>query len=413
MAFILIPLMTVVAYLLGSLSAAIIVSRYFGMEDPRTYGSGNPGASNMLRSGRKDAAALTLLGDALKGLVAVWLAMGLRSLFDMGDGIVAMAGLAVVIGHMWPLFFNFKGGKGVATALGVILGMSLWVTFWALAIWLVIAFKFKKSSLAALVAAAIAPFISFIVQIPHPKLSWSLFFISALVLYRHKDNIKRLMAGNELGIGQTAKPLKDGKVQTHDESLIMEGTSSSELEAIKEELANAEEFILPTQHDLENSKQQIKETVEHVVETTKELAQEAVENVKETVEITVEQHQHDLENSKQQIKETVEHVVETTKELAQETVENVKETVEITVEQHQHDLENSKQQIKETVEHVVETTKELAQEAIENIKETVEITKAEIDNAIEKQDAKVKSDIQNLSTPEATTTKSKNTRKKK
>ena len=111
MAFILIPLMTVVAYLLGSLSAAIIVSRYFGMEDPRTYGSGNPGASNMLRSGRKDAAALTLLGDALKGLVAVWLAMGLQSLFDMGDGIVAMAGLAVVIGHMWPLFSILKAAK--------------------------------------------------------------------------------------------------------------------------------------------------------------------------------------------------------------------------------------------------------------------------------------------------------------
>ena len=203
MAFILIPLMTVVAYLLGSLSAAIIVSRYFGMEDPRTYGSGNPGASNMLRSGRKDAAALTLLGDALKGLVAVWLAMGLQSLFDMGDGIVAMAGLAVVIGHMWPLFFNFKGGKGVATALGVLLALSPATALLCALIWLVMAFGFKVSSLAALVATVCAPIFAFFMM-PHASWAWATVFIAALVLYRHKSNIQNLIQGKESKIGDKA-----------------------------------------------------------------------------------------------------------------------------------------------------------------------------------------------------------------
>ncbi|QMT30617.1 glycerol-3-phosphate 1-O-acyltransferase PlsY [Alysiella filiformis] len=197
-------LMTIVAYLLGSLSAAIIVSRYLGMSDPRTYGSGNPGASNVLRSGRKDAAALTLLGDALKGLLAVLLAR----LVSDNDTTVAFAAIAVVLGHMYPLFFDFKGGKGVATALGVILGLSFWTTVWTLAIWLVVAFKFKKSSLAALVAAACAPFIFFIVQPHHPQWGWSLMLISALVLYRHKDNIKRLREGNELLIAEPAQPIK-------------------------------------------------------------------------------------------------------------------------------------------------------------------------------------------------------------
>lgn len=197
-------LMTIVAYLLGSLSAAIIVSRYLGMSDPRTYGSGNPGASNVLRSGRKDAAALTLLGDALKGLLAVLLAR----LVSDNDTTVAFAAIAVVLGHMYPVFFDFKGGKGVATALGVILGLSFWTTAWTLAIWLVVAFKFKKSSLAALVAAACAPFIFFIVQPHHPQWGWSLMLISALVLYRHKDNIKRLREGNELLIAEPAQPIK-------------------------------------------------------------------------------------------------------------------------------------------------------------------------------------------------------------
>ncbi|RRD91502.1 glycerol-3-phosphate 1-O-acyltransferase [Conchiformibius steedae] len=210
MSFLLIPLVAAAAYALGSLSSAIIVSRWFGMDDPRTYGSGNPGASNMLRSGRKDAAAYTLAGDALKGLLAVWIAYAFRAMFDsVGDGIVAVAAIAVVLGHMYPMFFEFKGGKGVATALGVILGMSFWTTLFALAIWLTIAFKYKKSSLAALVAAACAPFLFFIIEPHHPKMGWALMLIAVLVLYRHKDNIKRLREGKELLIGETAKPLAD------------------------------------------------------------------------------------------------------------------------------------------------------------------------------------------------------------
>lgn len=219
MFFLMTLMMTITAYLLGSLSAAIIVSRYFSMDDPRTYGSGNPGASNVLRSGRKDAAALTLFGDALKGLIAVLLARWIQYMTGMGDSIVAFAALAVIIGHMWPLFFNFKGGKGVATALGVIIGLSFWTTAWTLAIWLYIAFKYKKSSLAALVAASASPFIFFIVQPHHPQWGWALFFIALLVLYRHKDNIKRLREGKELLIAEQAKPLNQQENNSEQEQL--------------------------------------------------------------------------------------------------------------------------------------------------------------------------------------------------
>lgn len=298
MAFILIPVMTVVAYLLGSLSTAIIVSRYFGMEDPRTYGSGNPGASNMLRSGRKDVAALTLLGDALKGLVAVWLALCLQSMFELGDGIVAMAAIAVVVGHMWPFFFGFKGGKGVATALGVMLGMSFWTAFWVVAIWVAIAVKFKKSSLAALIAAACAPFVSFIVQAHHPKLSWALFLIAVLVLCRHKDNVKRLKEGNELGIGEAAQPLKDGQVQTS--APVAQSDEEVLDKAIAEEIAQAEELV----------------------EEVEEKAKESVEKAKESAEEVVEK-----------IKDSVEEKVAEVKEKAQEVVEEVKEAVEIVKEE--------------------------------------------------------------------------------
>ncbi|XXQ68489.1 glycerol-3-phosphate 1-O-acyltransferase PlsY [Neisseriaceae bacterium B1] len=200
-------LIVVAAYLIGSLSAALIVSKKLGMPDPRSYGSGNPGASNMLRSGRKDAAAWTLVGDALKGLIAVWVARAFcAGMDDIGGGVVACAAIAVVIGHMYPVFFGFRGGKGVATALGVLLGMSFWVTFWVVLIWALVALKFHKSSLAALVAAVCAPFVTFIVlREDHvPSWGWAIFFIAILVIYRHKDNIKRLCGGNELEIGKTA-----------------------------------------------------------------------------------------------------------------------------------------------------------------------------------------------------------------
>lgn len=197
--------MTIVAYLLGSVSAAILLTRYFNMDDPRSYGSGNPGASNVLRSGRKDVAILTLAGDAIKGAIVVLLAR----LISQDDTTVALSMIAVVLGHMYPLYFGFKGGKGVATALGVIVGVSFWAALWVSAIWLFVAYRFKKSSLAALIAASCAPFIFFIVQPHHPQWGWALMLITGWILYRHKDNIKRLREGTELSVNKIEKINKD------------------------------------------------------------------------------------------------------------------------------------------------------------------------------------------------------------
>ena len=190
----------VAAYLIGSLSFAVIVSKFYGLDDPRSYGSGNPGATNVLRSGRKKAAALTLLGDALKGLVAVLLARWLQSHFGLADEVVAAVAVAVLVGHMWPLFFGFKGGKGVATALGVLLALSWLVALICAAVWLIMAFGLKISSLAALTATVISPLAAmFLVQQP----SWqaAIAVIAALVLLRHRSNIQNLLSGKESKIG--------------------------------------------------------------------------------------------------------------------------------------------------------------------------------------------------------------------
>ena len=190
----------VAAYLIGSLSFAVIVSKFYGLDDPRSYGSGNPGATNVLRSGRKKAAALTLLGDALKGLVAVLLARWLQSYFGLADEVVAAVAIAVLAGHMWPLFFGFKGGKGVATALGVLLALSWPVALICAAVWLIMAFGLKISSLAALTATVISPLAAmFLVQQP----SWqaAIAVIAALVLLRHRSNIQNLLSGKESKIG--------------------------------------------------------------------------------------------------------------------------------------------------------------------------------------------------------------------
>ena len=190
----------VAAYLIGSLSFAVIVSRFYGLDDPRSYGSGNPGATNVVRSGRKKAAALTLLGDALKGLVAVLLARWLQSYFGLADEVVAAVAVAVLVGHMWPLFFGFKGGKGVATALGVLLALSWPVALICAAVWLMMAFGLKISSLAALTATVISPLAAmFLVQQP----SWqaAIAVIAALVLLRHRSNIQNLLSGKESKIG--------------------------------------------------------------------------------------------------------------------------------------------------------------------------------------------------------------------
>jgi len=190
----------VCAYLLGSVSFAVLMSKAFNLPDPRTYGSQNPGATNVLRSGKKAAAALTLLGDAAKGWVAVWLAQRFAPQDENFMALVAAVALAVFLGHLFPVFLRFKGGKGVATALGVLLALSGWLGLATLATWLLMALVFRLSSLSALVAAAGAPVYALLLGLPH---EWVLasFVMSLLLIWRHKSNIKNLLAGKESRIG--------------------------------------------------------------------------------------------------------------------------------------------------------------------------------------------------------------------
>ncbi len=197
------------AYLIGSLSFAVIVSRAFGLPDPHTYGSGNPGATNVLRSGRKVAALLTLVGDGAKGWLAVFLAtqMGPAWHFaqESGDIGLAAVALAVFVGHLYPVFFGFRGGKGVATVLGVLLAINPWLGLGALGTWLVIAVFFRISSLAAIIAAIFAPLYD--VWLSGPRLmTIAVALISLLLIYRHKLNIQRLLSGEEGRIGNSRSP---------------------------------------------------------------------------------------------------------------------------------------------------------------------------------------------------------------
>ncbi len=189
-----------IAYLIGSLSFAVIVSKIYGMDDPRSYGSGNPGATNILRTGKKKVAALTLLGDALKGLFAVLLALWLQDALHLSNETIASVAVAVLVGHMWPVFFGFKGGKGVATAVGVLLALSWPLALLCIFIWLVMAFGFKVSSLAALTVAVLAPIFAYFI-IDYSSWVWAVVIIAALVLYRHKSNIQKLIKGEEGKIG--------------------------------------------------------------------------------------------------------------------------------------------------------------------------------------------------------------------
>lgn len=189
-----------IAYLIGSLSFAVIVSKIYGMDDPRSYGSGNPGATNILRTGKKKVAALTLLGDALKGLFAVLLALWLQDALHLSNETIASVAVAVLVGHMWPVFFGFKGGKGVATAVGVLLALSWPLALLCIFIWLVMAFGFKVSSLAALTVAVLAPIFAYFL-IDYSSWVWAVVIIAALVLYRHKSNIQKLIKGEEGKIG--------------------------------------------------------------------------------------------------------------------------------------------------------------------------------------------------------------------
>ena len=193
------------AYLLGSLSFAIIVSRMMGLNDPRAYGSKNPGATNVLRSGNKPAAVATLLLDAFKGWLPVVLVQWFGAPYGLGDGTVALVGLAAFLGHLYPVFFQFKGGKGVATAAGVLLGVSWVLGLATLATWLMVAFFSRYSSLAALAAAVFAPFFYLLgdgtAWYTDKWIAAALVLISALLIYRHRENINKLLSDTESRLG--------------------------------------------------------------------------------------------------------------------------------------------------------------------------------------------------------------------
>jgi glycerol-3-phosphate acyltransferase PlsY len=197
---------TLAAYLVGSLSFAVIVSRVMGLADPRTFGSKNPGATNVLRSGSKKAAAIVLLLDALKGFFPVLLVKKFGEPYGLGDGTIAAVAVAAFLGHLYPVFFRFKGGKGVATFIGVMFGIE-----WVLGVgtgltWIIIAFFFRYSSLASLVSAAFAPvyylLLDRIAWYADTRISVALFVMALLLAWRHKENIERLVAGKESKLGK-------------------------------------------------------------------------------------------------------------------------------------------------------------------------------------------------------------------
>ena len=190
----------VAAYLIGSISFAVVVSHAFGLSDPRSYGSKNPGATNVLRSGNKAAAVLTLLGDGAKGWLALWLAQRFGPRFGVAEVGLALVAIAVFMGHVWPVFFRFVGGKGVATALGILLAVNGWLGLATLVTWVVIAYAFRYSSLAALVASLFAPFYYGLLFGADAMLA-AVSVMSALLIWRHARNIGNLMAGREGRIG--------------------------------------------------------------------------------------------------------------------------------------------------------------------------------------------------------------------
>lgn len=192
----LIPIIWILgAYLIGSISFGILISKCFGLADPRTVGSGNPGATNVLRSGKKSAALLTLLGDALKGWLPVWLALQNNMLM----WVVSSVGLAVFLGHLYPLYFKFKGGKGVATALGVIFAISPFLGLAAIVTWLVVFAFSRYASLASIIAALLVPVHSYYYLRPYKDYFMLLIVMSVLLIWRHRSNIQKLLNGTESG----------------------------------------------------------------------------------------------------------------------------------------------------------------------------------------------------------------------
>ena len=194
-----------VAYLIGSLSFAVIVSRAFGLPDPRSYGSGNPGATNVLRTGKKLAALLTLIGDGGKGWLAVFLAARYAASYGVDATGVAACAVAVFLGHIFPVFFRFRGGKGVSTAGGVLFAINPLLGLATLATWIIVALFFRYSSLASIVSAVFAPLYAFFMSLLGFELGLMLpavILISALLVWRHKTNILKLVAGKERRIGE-------------------------------------------------------------------------------------------------------------------------------------------------------------------------------------------------------------------
>ncbi|MBL8522103.1 MAG: glycerol-3-phosphate 1-O-acyltransferase PlsY [Betaproteobacteria bacterium] len=195
----------IIAYLIGSLSFAVIVSKAMGLPDPHSYGSGNPGATNVLRTGKKLAALLTLIGDAGKGWFAVWLAQKFAAEYGLTPATIAGVAIAAFLGHLFPIFFRFLGGKGVATAAGILLAINLWLGLATLATWLIIAVFFRYSSLAAIVASVFAPVYCFFLFGISAALP-AVILMSALLVWRHKENIRKLMNGTESKLGEKKKP---------------------------------------------------------------------------------------------------------------------------------------------------------------------------------------------------------------
>jgi glycerol-3-phosphate acyltransferase PlsY len=190
-------------YLVGSLSFAVIISRAMGLSDPRSYGSGNPGATNVLRSGNKAAAILTLAFDALKGYVPVLLVLLYGAPYGLREGAAALVGLAAFLGHLWPVFFRFQGGKGVATAAGVLLAINPLLGAATLATWLIIAYFSRYSSLASIVSAAFAPFYQMLIWDGGP-VALAIAVMGLLLIWRHEGNIRKLLNGTESKLGQKA-----------------------------------------------------------------------------------------------------------------------------------------------------------------------------------------------------------------
>ncbi len=195
------------AYLIGSLSFAVLVSRVMGLADPRSYGSQNPGATNVLRSGNKAAAALTLLLDGVKGWLPVWAVVRYGAAYGLADGTLAMVALAAFAGHVWPVFFRFKGGKGVATAAGVLFGIEPVLGLATFATWLIVAYFTRYSSLAALASAVFAPAYYFlgnrVIWLIDGRVLLATVIMSGVLVWRHQANIAKLMRGEESRIGKT------------------------------------------------------------------------------------------------------------------------------------------------------------------------------------------------------------------